>query len=94
MNGDIEGFGIAFLEAAAHGLPAVASDEGGVQEAVLSGQTGLVVTSVDGAARALIALSRDPALRSRLGEAGRKYARTMTWSARAEMLLSLLQQPS
>ncbi len=38
-----EGFGIVFLEAAAAGVPQVAGDSGGASEAVLDGETGLVV---------------------------------------------------
>ena len=38
-----EGFGIVFLEAAAAGVPQVAGDSGGAAEAVLHGETGLVV---------------------------------------------------
>ena len=38
-----EGFGIVFVEAAAAGVPAVAGDSGGSAEAVVDGETGLVV---------------------------------------------------
>src|SRR5205085_9946557 len=38
-----EGFGIVFLEAAACGVPQVAGDSGGASEAVVDGETGLVV---------------------------------------------------
>ena len=39
----IEGFGLAYIEASAHGLPVVAHDVGGVSEAVLGDRTGLLV---------------------------------------------------
>jgi phosphatidylinositol alpha-1,6-mannosyltransferase len=39
----IEGFGLVYLEAAAHGLPVVAHTIGGVAEAVVDGVTGLCV---------------------------------------------------
>src|SRR5690606_26241479 len=38
-----EGFGIVFLEAAAAGVPQVAGESGGSAEAVVDGETGLVV---------------------------------------------------
>ena len=38
-----EGFGIVFLEAAAAGVPSVAGDSGGAAEAVVDGETGVVV---------------------------------------------------
>lgn len=43
LAGDVEGFGIVYLEAAMLGLPSVAGKSGGVTEAILDGQTGLLV---------------------------------------------------
>lgn len=42
-NGREEGLGLVFLEAGACGLPVVAGRSGGVEEAVINGQTGLVI---------------------------------------------------
>lgn len=69
-----EGFGIAFVEAAASGTPSVAGDSGGVRSAVRDGETGFVVdpTDVAAVAAALRRLLADPALRRRMGEAGRR----------------------
>ncbi|HEX4126497.1 MAG TPA: glycosyltransferase family 4 protein, partial [Acidimicrobiales bacterium] len=69
-----EGFGIVFLEAAAAGVPQVAGDSGGASEAVLDGETGLVVDNPrnPGAlAEALRTLLADPAHRRRMGRAAR-----------------------
>lgn len=44
---DVEGFGIVFLEAAAHGLAVVAGRSGGAVEAVEDGETGLLVDAND-----------------------------------------------
>jgi len=38
--GDMEGFGLVALEAAAHGLPVLAADLEGIQDAVVPGRTG------------------------------------------------------
>lgn len=43
MPGDPEGFGMVAIEAAAHGVPTVAFATGGVIDAVLNGQSGLLV---------------------------------------------------
>jgi len=72
-----EGFGIVFLEAAACGVPQVAGRSGGAGEAVVDGETGLVVNepSDPGAVRhALARLLAEPDLRRRLGAAARARA--------------------
>jgi phosphatidyl-myo-inositol dimannoside synthase len=69
-----EGFGIVFLEAAAAGVPQVAGDSGGASEAVLDGETGLVVAdpgNPGAVAEALRSLLVDPDRRRRMGLAAR-----------------------
>jgi phosphatidylinositol alpha-1,6-mannosyltransferase len=69
-----EGFGIVFLEAAAAGVPQVAGDSGGASEAVLHGETGLVVSdpgNPGAVAEALRSLLVDPTRRRRMGRAAR-----------------------
>ncbi|QDU84353.1 Spore coat protein SA [Planctomycetes bacterium Pla163] len=67
-----EPFGLATLEALAHGLPAVVSSAGGSPEIVRDGLDGLVVPSGDAAAlaEALVRLERDEVARMRLARAG------------------------
>ena len=43
IKGDVEGFGIVFLEANSFGLPVIAGKSGGIREAVIDRQTGLLV---------------------------------------------------
>ena len=72
-----EGFGIVFLEAAACGVPQVAGDSGGAAEAVVHGETGLVVRHPGDSqevARALSLLLDDPERRSAMGAAARRRA--------------------
>jgi glycosyltransferase involved in cell wall biosynthesis len=70
----IEGLPLAVLEAMAHAKPVVATAVGGTPEAVLEGQTGLLVPprDVPALAAALRALIEDEDLRLRLGAAGRE----------------------
>ena len=84
----IEGFGLVYLEAAAHGLPVVAHDVGGVSEAVIDGQTGLLVPPHRPAqlAAAFEKLIHDAPLRRRLGTAGRAWAARNCWKESAEAL--------
>jgi phosphatidyl-myo-inositol dimannoside synthase len=73
-----EGFGIVFLEAAAAGVPQVAGDSGGASEAVLDGETGLVVAdpgNPGAVAEALRSLLVDPERRRTMGEAARSRVR-------------------
>jgi len=68
-----EGFGNAVMEAQAMRLPVVCSDAGGLPENVADGVTGIVVPRRDpeATADALARLAADPALRERMGRAGR-----------------------
>jgi glycosyltransferase involved in cell wall biosynthesis len=52
VTGDMEGFGLVALEAAASGLPVVASDLEGITEALQNGRNGVLVPPGDGAAYA------------------------------------------
>jgi phosphatidyl-myo-inositol dimannoside synthase len=69
----VEGFGMVYLEAAASGRPSVAGSHGGCSDAVVHGETGLVVdpTSPAEVARALGALLTDPDRAAAMGQAGR-----------------------
>lgn len=74
-----EGLPLAILEAMAVGLPVVASCVGGIPEAVINGQTGILVAkeSPGELADALEALASDVALRKSMGEQGRLRALEM-----------------
>lgn len=73
-----EGLPNALLEAAAAGLPIVATDAGGTGEIVIDGRTGLMVPTEDpiALAAALHRAVNDPALRERLGAAARLHVAT------------------
>lgn len=74
LNGWSEGFGVSLAEAAAMGLPVVASRCGGIMDQVVDGQTGFLVDQRDGdgMANAMQHLGQNPMLRRRFGEAGRR----------------------
>ena len=67
-----EGFSNVVLESMAAGLPMIVTNVGGNPEAVLDGETGLVVPPHDPAAlgKAILRLAQDSTLRRRLGAAG------------------------
>ena len=74
-----EAFGIALVEAAAAGVPSVASDVGGVPDVVADGHTGWLVSAGDAAAlaRAVEALDTDPHPYQPFAE--NAYARAVTY---------------
>jgi glycosyltransferase involved in cell wall biosynthesis len=93
-----ESGGIAVLEAMASARPVVASAWGGHLSTVDSDTGVLVDVSsreilVRGLADAMVTLARDPALRARLGEAGRhRVAARYDWDVLVDRLLSLYDQ--
>ena len=81
-----EPFGLAVLEAIAAALPVVAVAEGGVEESVIPGRTGLLVPRDEQAfARALGRVLADDALARSLGNEARAVVeRDWTWEAAAD----------
>lgn len=76
-NTDREGFGIVYLEAGLFGLPVIAVNHPGVDEAVLGNKTGILINdNLDELKTAILNLSEDRNLCTKLGKAGRK--RTLT----------------
>jgi phosphatidylinositol alpha-1,6-mannosyltransferase len=77
-EGDLEGYGLVYFEAAAWGRPVVAGRSGGEVDAVVDGSTGVLVdgTSVDEVAGAIGSLLADPQRLQALGSAGRTRVET------------------
>lgn len=75
---DKEGFGLVYIEAAAAGVPSIATRVDGVDEAVIDGQTGVLLESQDAPqlANAILTLARDSSLREQLGTNAREHAQT------------------
>ncbi|MBI2483032.1 glycosyltransferase family 4 protein [Candidatus Uhrbacteria bacterium] len=76
-DGDVEGFGIVYLEAGAFGKPVIGARSGGVPDAVLDGVTGILVAPDDpfAAAQALFDIAQHPERGDALGRAGRTRVR-------------------
>lgn len=90
---DIEGFGMVYIEAAAAGRPALATRTGGVKEAVLHKETGLLVTpgSVSAIAEGLRYLLEHTDEREQLGRAARERAyKEFRWDKRALLVKGMI----
>jgi glycosyltransferase involved in cell wall biosynthesis len=90
-----ESFGVAAIEASACQVPVVATQVGGVPEAVEDGRTGLLVPPFDpdALARACIDLIDDPERRRRMGIAGREFVLARyPWRANAATMASVYEQ--
>jgi phosphatidylinositol alpha-1,6-mannosyltransferase len=77
VQGDMEGFGIVFLEAGIFGKAVIGGNNGGVPDAVVDGQTGILVDTLDSAtplANAMRCLLNNPSLSRQMGENGRLRA--------------------
>jgi glycosyltransferase involved in cell wall biosynthesis len=88
-----EGWGVVCVEAGARGLPVIASNVPGLRDSVLDGETGILVPHGDpnAIATALAQLFRDPELRERMGESGRRWAQRHTWDRSAHQMIEVLQ---
>jgi phosphatidylinositol alpha-1,6-mannosyltransferase len=93
IEGDTEGFGLVYLEAAAAGKPAVAGMAGGTGSAVVDGVTGLRVDGErpEAIAHALTRLLSDPEEAQRMGCKGReRVLENFTHQRRVEQLRRLV----
>lgn len=77
-EGAAEGLGGTLLEAAAHGLPVIATSSGGTPEALVDNETGFLVAegAVEHMARRISELAIDPQRRIDMGQHGRAFVAT------------------
>jgi phosphatidylinositol alpha-1,6-mannosyltransferase len=92
---EVEGWGNVFIEAAACAKPVVVGDSGGAREALVDGETGILVDGRDAeqVADAVSGLLADPGRARAMGEAGRaRVLRAHTWPSIARTLELWLQE--
>ncbi len=96
-GGQVEGFGLVFAEAHAYGKPVVAGRSGGMVDAVVDGETGLLVEpgNPEAVADAVTTILHDADLAKRLGENGRKRVESeLNWTAFTRALLATVEERS
>ncbi len=90
---DVEGFGIVYLEANLLGKPVIAGESGGVPEAVVHNQTGILINpgSQKELTAALLNLLVNQEMATRLGEQGRaRVLKNFNWKIQTEKIKKLL----
>lgn len=91
-----EGLGLVFLEAAAAGLPVIATRRGGIPEVVRDGETGLLLHRQDDAfelAEKIILLLQDSSLRRQMGAQGRAWVlANFSWEKIAHSLETIYDE--
>jgi UDP-glucose:(heptosyl)LPS alpha-1,3-glucosyltransferase len=88
-----ETFSLVAYEAAAAGLPIVATRVSGIEELLEDEQAGLLVErNADSISAALRRLADDPALRRGLGDEGRRRATAYDWGRSVESVLQLYRE--
>ncbi len=95
LASDVEGLPLTVLEAMSVGRPVVATDVGGLRDAVLRGRTGWLVPAgdADGFADALLELAADPGRAREMGEAARRrYVERFAVDAMVESYAQVLTE--
>lgn len=94
IKGDVEGFGIVFIEASASGIPAIGGESGGTKDAIEHSVSGLLLDpdDVEGISRSIIQLLSDLSLMSKLGIQGRKTVENkFSWERAASQVETLVR---
>jgi glycosyltransferase involved in cell wall biosynthesis len=86
-----EGWGLAVVEAAEHGVPAVGfSSAGGLSESIVDGVTGMLADGPEEFTAHLKRILTDRALRERLGDAAGAHCRGFSWEEAAATFAAVL----
>jgi glycosyltransferase involved in cell wall biosynthesis len=78
---DFEGFGLVYLEAGACGKPVIGAFGSGAEDAIIDGETGILVpqNDVKKTVEAILKLLDNPIMAQKMGENGKKRAEEMNW---------------
>ncbi|AVH21662.1 glycosyltransferase family 4 protein [Nocardia cyriacigeorgica] len=86
-----EGWGLAVIEAAQHGVPTVGyRSSRGLTDSIVDGVTGVLVDDVDQLAESVAGLLTDAAARTIMGEKARSRAREFSWESTASGVYQVL----
>jgi glycosyltransferase involved in cell wall biosynthesis len=84
---EMEGWGITAIESNACGTPAIAFRVPGLGEAIVDGESGILVPEGGDLAPAIVSVLSDPALRARLERGALERAQAFSWDSSAHAML-------
>ena len=91
-NNSIEGFGIAYIEAAFFSIPSIASNKGGTPEAVLDNVTGKIINNINELENSIRELIINKKLREKLGiNAKQRAENELSWKIISDKYLSIIK---
>jgi len=93
-KGDVEGFGMAIMEAAATGTPVVVGKGSGADDAVSDGQSGFLVDGKNEkeVIERILTIIDNRDLRDRLSKGAKKWASENSWESKVRQYVSLYEQ--
>lgn len=94
INGDVEGFGIVFIEASASGIPVIGGASGGTQDAVAEGISGFLVDPSDTnqITDCVLRFLSNQGLSSEIGRNGRRLAEDkFSWERAAKQVAEIIE---
>jgi len=91
---NFEGYGLVYLEAGAAGIPSVGAFGCGAQDAIIDGQTGILVNQNDVAStsEALSKILQDKSTREKIGQAAKIFSNRMSWSNVVKEYIRIYQE--
>lgn len=94
VAGDIEGFGMAIMEAAAAGTPAVVGKGSGADDAVLDGQSGFLVDGKNEklVVEKILSVIDNKTLREKLSNGAKKWAKENGWEGKVKQYIALYEK--
>ena len=90
----IEGFGIAYIEAASFGIPSIASNTGGTKEAVIHNETGIILNNLKDLENTIRELILDTDKRKLYGQNAKKRAAELNWVNQVLKYLNIISNIS
>lgn len=90
-----EGFGLVHLEASAAGVPVIGTTNNGTEDAIVHGETGLLVNQDNVETElpdAILSILQHPDRAKSMGAAGKKYAQSQTWDHVAEQTIAIYER--